>query len=102
YTARYNLNRLVYVESFQYVKNAIAREKQIKRWSRRKKIALIESVNPRWDDLSREWGQLIDFGKIVRRANDAQKNQDPSTAALRASARDDKLSRADDKVKDED
>ncbi|MGH9509989.1 MAG: GIY-YIG nuclease family protein [Terriglobales bacterium] len=37
YTARYNLNRLVYVEPFQYVNSAIAREKQIKRWSRKKK-----------------------------------------------------------------
>jgi len=50
-------------------------------------------VNPKWDDLSREWGQEIDFEEIVRKANEAQKNQDPSTSALRASARDDKLKR---------
>ena len=91
YTARYNLNRLVYVEPFKYVNGTIAREKQIKRWSRKKKMALIESVNPKWDDLSREWGQMIDFEEIVRKAQEAQKNQDPSTTALRASARDDKL-----------
>ncbi len=90
YTARYGLYRLVYLERFQYNTNAIAREKQIKRWSRKKKIALIESVNPKWDDLSREWGQLIDFEKIVAEAQQMQKNQDPSTSALRASARDDK------------
>jgi putative endonuclease len=95
YTARYNLNRLVYVESFQYVNNAINREKQIKRWSRKKKIALIESMNPKWDDLSREWGQKIDFEAIVKKASEWQQNQDPSTARSLAplrsrSARDDK------------
>jgi putative endonuclease len=56
FTARYNLNRLVHFENFQYIKNAIAREKQVQRWSRAKKIVLIESMNPNWDDLSREWG----------------------------------------------
>ena len=40
------------------MKNAIAREKQIKRWSRAKKIALIEQMNPKWDDLSRIWRGL--------------------------------------------
>ena len=58
YTARYQLDRLAYFERFQYVKNAIAREKQVKRWSRVKKIALIESINPKWDDLSRPWRGL--------------------------------------------
>ncbi|MGH8612037.1 MAG: GIY-YIG nuclease family protein [Gammaproteobacteria bacterium] len=87
YTARYGLNRLVYFESFQYVKNAIAREKQVKRWSRAKKITLIERANPRWDDLGREWGSKIDFAAIVQAAEEKQ-NQGPSTP-LR-SARDDK------------
>src|SRR5205085_1582922 len=58
YTARYQLDRLVYFERFKYVNNAIDREKQIKRWSRIKKIALIESINPKWDDLSRTWRGL--------------------------------------------
>ena len=57
-SARYQLDRVVYFERFQYVKNAIAREKQIKRWSRAKKIALIERMNPKWDDLSRIWRGL--------------------------------------------
>jgi len=61
FTSRYNLTRLAYFERFKYVHNAIAREKQIKRWSRAKKIALIENVNPNWDDLSREFGAPIDF-----------------------------------------
>jgi putative endonuclease len=86
YTAQYRLFRLVYFERFQYIGNAINREKQIKRWSRVKKIALIESDNPKWDDLSRDWGMPINFEEIVRRAITYQ-NQGPSTP-LR-SARDD-------------
>src|SRR5271167_2141336 len=52
---RYKLDRLVYFEHFQYVGNAIAREKQIKGWLRSKKIALIVSKNPAWKDLSQDW-----------------------------------------------
>ena len=52
FTTRYRVNRLVYFEVTQDVRAAIAREKQIKGWVRRKKIALIESVNPTWSDLS--------------------------------------------------
>jgi putative endonuclease len=55
FTARYNCDRLVWFERHQYVQNAIAREKQLKGWSRSKKIALIESLNAAWGDLSREW-----------------------------------------------
>ncbi|HXZ26985.1 MAG TPA: GIY-YIG nuclease family protein [Terriglobales bacterium] len=57
YTARYNLARLVYYETFRYVKNAIAREKEIKGWGRAKKLALIRSVNPKLDDLALGWGK---------------------------------------------
>ncbi len=56
FTSRYNINRLVYCEVFNDVKEAIAREKQIKDWRREKKIALIESVNANWRDLSEDWG----------------------------------------------
>ena len=52
FTARYNLDRLVYYESYPTPRDAIAREKQLKGWRRSKKIALIESRNPRWTDLS--------------------------------------------------
>ncbi len=52
YTARYNINRLVYSEQFQYVLNAIAREKELKDWSRDRKVELIELSNPTWEDLS--------------------------------------------------
>ena len=55
FTARYNLDRLVYFERFEEVHNAIEREKRIKGWLRIKKIALIVSVNPAWKDLSEEW-----------------------------------------------
>jgi len=58
FTAKYNVNRLVYYEAFYRIDNAIAREKQIKGWRRAKKIALIEAMNPKWDDLSRGWGKL--------------------------------------------
>lgn len=73
YTARYNLTRLVYFERYDYINNAIAREKPIKRWNRAKKMALIERMNPKWDDLSREWGTAIDLGEIVLRAEEKQK-----------------------------
>jgi hypothetical protein len=46
---------LVYFEETSDITAAIAREKQIKGWLRRKKVALIESVNPKWQDLSAEW-----------------------------------------------
>ena len=52
FTTKYNITRLVYFEVTQDVGAAIAREKQIKGWLRTKKIALIDSVNPGWRDLS--------------------------------------------------
>ena len=51
FTARYNLDKLVYYEDFEFIEEAIAREKQLKGGSRAKKIALIEGFNPRWVDL---------------------------------------------------
>jgi putative endonuclease len=55
FTSRYNLNRLVYFESTADVRTAIAREKQIKGWTRAKKVALIEATNSGWEDLSSGW-----------------------------------------------
>ena len=55
FTSRYHVHALVYVEDTTDVLAAIAREKQIKGWTRLKKIASIESVNPVWDDLSEAW-----------------------------------------------
>ena len=48
FTAKYDVTRLVYFEILNDVREAIAREKQIKRWRRSKKLALIESMNPIW------------------------------------------------------
>ena len=55
FTSRYNVGLLVYFETFNTPQEAIAREKQIKGWVRRKKIALIEESNPSWQDLSEAW-----------------------------------------------
>ena len=52
FTQRYRINQLVYFEEYARVEDAIDREKQIKGWRRAKKIALIERLNPHWDDLS--------------------------------------------------
>jgi putative endonuclease len=51
FTKRYNLDKLVYYEQYQYVQDAIRREKQIKGLIRLKKIRLIEKLNPKWEDL---------------------------------------------------
>jgi putative endonuclease len=55
FTSKYNITKLVYYEEGNDVHIALTREKQIKGWLRAKKIALIESVNPEWKDLSLEW-----------------------------------------------
>jgi putative endonuclease len=51
FTVRYNITRLVHFESYSDVRDALEREKQIKGWTRQKKIALIEANNPHWNDL---------------------------------------------------
>ena len=58
FTSRYNLTRLAYYECFSYPDAAIQREKEIKGWRRSKKIRLIESMNPRWDDLAERWSEV--------------------------------------------
>jgi putative endonuclease len=55
FTKKYNITKLVYFEETNDILSAITREKQIKGWLRSKKIALIESVNPKWEDLSEGW-----------------------------------------------
>ena len=54
FTKKYNITKLVYYEMTNDVLSAIEREKQIKGWLRRKKIALIEAMNQKWADLSEE------------------------------------------------
>ena len=57
FTSTYNLTKLVWFAETEYVNEAIAREKQLKGWTRARKKALIEieETNPAWDDLSAEW-----------------------------------------------
>ena len=58
FTSRYKLTQLVYYEQFVYPDAMIRREKEIKGWRRSKKIALINTMNPRWEDLARDWQNL--------------------------------------------
>jgi putative endonuclease len=55
FTSTYEVNKLVYYEEFQWVHDAIAREKQLKAGSRKKKIDLVVANNPGWNDLSEGW-----------------------------------------------
>ena len=55
FTKKYSLNRLIYFETFQYINDAIKREKNMKKWKRQWKINLIEEENPNWQDLSKDW-----------------------------------------------
>ena len=55
FTAKYNVNKLVYFEYTPDVNSAIAREKQVKGWTRQKKNELIQNINPEWKDLSEEF-----------------------------------------------
>jgi putative endonuclease len=52
FTNRYNIHRLVYFERFQYIGNAIAREKYLKHFTRAEKLTLITESNPTWEDLA--------------------------------------------------
>ncbi|MCA9450934.1 MAG: GIY-YIG nuclease family protein, partial [Candidatus Omnitrophica bacterium] len=55
FTSKYNVQKLVYFEMTGEVQDAIAREKEIKKWRREKKNDLVESMNPEWNDLSEGW-----------------------------------------------
>lgn len=52
FTGKYNINKLIYFESFKYPNLAIKREKQLKKWNREWKINLVNEINPKWEDLS--------------------------------------------------
>jgi len=77
FTSKYDVDRLLYWESYDDVHKAIGREKQLKGWRREKKVALIASVNPHWVDLSRGSHPLT---KETGRGSDA------STASARSQA----------------
>jgi len=55
FTARYGVDKLVYFEEFDAPMEAIRREKRLKKYRRKEKLELIESINPQWLDLSSEW-----------------------------------------------
>ena len=55
FTKKYNVHKLVYFEESTDVNSAIAREKQLKGWTRKKKNQLIQKANPEWNDLSLNW-----------------------------------------------
>ena len=55
FSKRYHLKRLVYFETYQYINDAIKREKAMKKWMRQWKVDLIEKDNPHWEDLAADW-----------------------------------------------
>jgi putative endonuclease len=55
FAAKYNMDRLVYYEQYGDIRDAIEREKQLKKWRREKKVGLIERENPEWRDLTEDW-----------------------------------------------
>ena len=54
FTVKYNIDKLVYFETYQFIQDAIEREKQLKKWNRKWKIRLIEEENPTWRDFFHE------------------------------------------------
>ena len=84
FTSRYGLTHLVYYETFVYPDAAIARENQLKRWLRRRKIELVESSNPHWHDLAKHWYE-------VYRPDPSRSTPDPSLRLRNGSAQDDAL-----------
>ena len=83
FTSRYNLTCLVYYEQFFYPDAAINREKEIKGWRRSKKMKLVESMNPRWDDLAKDWQN------VFKPSQAAQQREIPRPAGKSAGLRDD-------------
>ena len=71
FSERYNVDRLVFYEAFPDAWSAIAAEKRIKGWKREKKVALIESQNPRWKDVSADWGEAGAVAPAAQRVSEA-------------------------------
>jgi putative endonuclease len=69
FTSRYNMNQLVYFESTPDVSAAVAHERQIKGWRRSRKVDLVHSMNPKWEDLAAnwydEWGRLPGLSSVA-------------------------------------
>jgi putative endonuclease len=77
FTKKYHITRLVYYETFKYVNNAIAREKEIKAWTRAKRLALIKSLNPTGQDLAAGWGERteLQIPRFAREDNPQQEDE---------------------------
>lgn len=67
FTKKYNCHHLVYYEIYDHIDQAIAREKQVKNWPRRKKDALVNATNPEWTDLAADWYRNDPSKEIPRR-----------------------------------
>ena len=67
FTSRYHIHRLVHFEPFGDIRNAIAREKEIKDWTRAKKVALIEGKNPAWEDFAERYFSRDAPGKKAKK-----------------------------------
>jgi len=83
FTKKYNINRLVCYEVFEHIGNAIPLEKQVKAWTRAKRLALIKSINPTWQDLAEDWGGKAEL-QIPRPARDdnfLDKNEFPTQSS---------------------
>ena len=85
FTKLYNINRLVYYEMFEHIGNAIAREKQVKSWTRAKRLALIKSMNPTWQDLAEGWGEKAEL-QIPRFARDDKPSEKSKPPCLKSKA----------------
>jgi putative endonuclease len=78
FTKKYHINRLVYYKTFKYVNNALTREKQIKAWTRAKRLALIKTMNPAWQDGLGELTKL-QIPRFARDDNPKSSEDSPET-----------------------
>ncbi|HEX9997539.1 MAG TPA: GIY-YIG nuclease family protein [Abditibacterium sp.] len=77
FSARYNLTFLVHHQEFGDVRDAIEREKELKKWARAKKLVLIEAENPAWEDLSADWFDKAEI-ESAKRDNIARRETENS------------------------
>ena|SRR5436309_7922302 len=82
FTRKYRVHRLVYVETFHSVAAAIARETEIKKWRREKKVALIQARNRTWEDLAAGWGKPAVM-RVVGTAGSLRSSQGRLSPGLR-------------------
>jgi len=96
FTKKYHINRLVYYEIFKYVNNAIAREKQIKAWTCAKRLALIKTTNPTWQDLAEDWGTAIKLQIPRSQDHGGEDRLSPIAVARDDNSKNDDMSKSED------